>query len=130
MIKLGIDLHGVIDSNVYKFKNFLLASRDIGMLIYIISGPHVEFIKKELSEYRIWKEVHYNKVLSVVDHLRDSGVEMWEDSKGRPWASEDDWWSTKAQLCEIHDIDIMIDDSERYQVYFEFIPTQFILYKP
>jgi hypothetical protein len=130
MIKLGIDLHGVIDSDVYKFKNYLLASRDIGTIVYIISGPHVEFIKKELSEYRIWDDQHYNEVFSVVDHLREMGVPMWEDSKGRPWASEEDWWKSKAEICEMHEIDIMIDDSEKYQPYFNFIPTQFILYKP
>ena len=129
MLKIGIDLHGVIDSNVYKFKSFILACKDVGMTVYIISGPNVEFIKKELQDHKIVRGPHYDGVFSVVDHIQEKGCEMWYDEKGRPWASEEDWWCSKAEICEKLGIDIMIDDSEKYQPYFENIKTKFVLYR-
>jgi len=129
MLRLGIDLHGVIDSDVDKFKNFLSAAKSIGIDICIISGPDKEYIQSELKEYDIIKGVHYDGILSVVDYLKDKGVEMWTDEKGRWWASDEDWWSCKAELCNLHFIDVMIDDSERFSRYFENISTKFILYE-
>ena len=55
---------------------------------------------------------------------------MWYDEKGRPWASDEDWWASKAKICKLNLIDIMIDDSIRYMTCFENISTKFFLYKP
>ena len=77
MLKIGIDLHGVIDSNVYKFKSFILACKDVGMTVYIISGPNVEFIKKELQDHKIIRGPHYDGVFSVVDHIEEKGCKIY-----------------------------------------------------
>jgi len=129
MLRLGIDLHGVIDSDIDKFKNFLCASKNIGIEIWIISGPDKEYIHRELKEYFIINGLHYDEILSVVDYLKSKGVKMWTDEKGRWWASDEDWWSCKAEICMMHFVDIMIDDSERFGRYFENISTKFVLYK-
>jgi len=128
---LGIDLHGVIDSDIKSFKPFLKDIRldeKYRVKIYIISGPPAADIEKELNKHGLFQGLHFNKVFSVVDFLKEKGVKMWTDERGRWWASEEDWWSSKAGICEKHGVDIMIDDKERYQQYFRHKKTKFLLY--
>jgi len=129
---LGIDLHGVIDSNLASFKSMLEGFKtDIiyKIKIYIISGPPKADIEKELNEYGLYKGLHFDKVFSILDFLKEKGVKMWTDVNGQWWASEEDWWSSKAEICEKYNVDIMIDDKERYQKYFKSKKTKFLLYK-
>ena len=132
MIKeLGIDLHGVIDSDVALFKELLdkLHVKD-GVSVTIISGPPTKEIIGELNELGLIAGVHYDQVYSVVDRLIHKEVDMWKDEKDTWWASDEDWWSAKASICSEHNIDLMIDDKERYGIWFEHIETEFIVYTP
>ena len=126
---IGIDLHGVIDSDIERFKLMLtglLASLIIE--IYIISGPSKVDIEKELNDHGLYRDIHFDAVFSVVDFLKGKGVKMWLDKKGTWWANDEDWWSSKAEICEKHKVDIMIDDKERCRQYFKNKKTKFLLY--
>jgi len=125
---LGIDLHGVIDDDVKYFRS-MLRNTILFQKIYIISGPPVVDIEKELDKHGLYQDLHYNEIFSVIDFLKEKGVKMWTDINGQWWASEEDWWSSKAEICEKYNVDIMIDDKERYQRYFKNIKTKFLLYK-
>jgi len=123
---LGIDLHGVIDSDIKNFKPLL---EIFWNKVYIISGPPKADIEKELNKHGLYQGLHFNKVFSVVDFLKEkSGVNMWTDEQGRWWASEEDWWSSKAAICEKHGVDIMIDDKEKFGRHFKDKKTKFLLY--
>lgn len=124
---IGIDLHGVIDSDI-EWSKKVLDSLMFDFGINIISGPPKADIEKELNKYGLYQGLHFDKVFSIVDFLKEKGVEMWTDEKERWWASEEDWWSSKAEICEKHDVDIMIDDKEKYQQYFKDKKTKFLLY--
>lgn len=125
---IGIDLHGVIDSNVDSFRGFLSAYTILDIPIYIISGPPKTDIEIELHNYDIYEGTHFNRIISVVDFLKNKKVKMWTDEKGRWWASDEDWWSSKAEICKMYSVDIMIDDQERYGSYFKDTKTRFILH--
>ena len=125
---LGIDLHGVIDHDIKYFKSMLKNTMPF-QKIYIISGPPKADIEEELSRHGLYLGLHFNKVLSIVDFLKERGIKMWTDINGQWWASEEDWWSSKAEICEKYNVDIMIDDKERYQKYFKSKKTKFLLYK-
>ena len=126
---LGIDLHGVIDSDPEVFKAFMKAV-SIHNFVYVISGPPAEQISEELKSFGINQTVpHYTRICSVVDHLTSKKVPMWQDERGRWWSSEEDWWCSKAEICDQYKVDIMIDDKELFEPYFRSIKTHFLLYK-
>jgi len=122
---IGIDLHGVIDSDIKNFKSLL---EIFWNRVYIISGPPKADIEEELNKHGLYQGLHFSKIFSVVDFLKEKGTKMWTDEKDTWWASDEDWWSSKAEICEKYDVDIMIDDKEKYRQYFKDKKTKFLLY--
>lgn len=128
--RLGIDLHGVIDTDVSTFKLILKLVILQGKTIHIISGPPAEDIKAELDDYGFKKGVHYHQIHSVVDYLKEKDTKMWLDYKDTWWASDEDWWSSKAAICREFGIEEMVDDKGGYSKYFKDTGTKFFLYDP
>jgi hypothetical protein len=132
---IGVDLHGVIDSDPEWFKEMLgQLMFDIGGYgstfdVYIISGPPKKDIRAELEKISIHHGLHYDEICSVVDHLKEKGAKMWQDDRDRWWASNEEWWKAKAEICEIEDVDIMIDDKKEWMPHFKNIKTKFLLYR-
>jgi len=127
--RIGIDLHGVIDSDVEWFKDILEAIHlRTFIIVHIISGPSTEEIKAELDKLGFKEGIHYEGISSVVDYLKGMEVKMWKDYKDTWWADDDAWWGAKAAICEKLDIDIMIDDKGGYKEAFSKIKTKFVLY--
>jgi len=125
-MKIGVDLHGVIDSDPALFKKIMiLKNRDV----YIISGPPKTEIVAELEALGIKKELHYKEVYSIVDFLKEQGVEMWQDENGRWWSNEEDWLSSKAKICDKLSLRYMFDDKDMYRPAFDNIKTEFVLYE-
>jgi len=128
MINIGVDLHGVIDSNIDLFETLSIAVRLHGCKIYIISGPPKEDVEKELENIRVYKDIHYDELFTIVNYLKSIKAKMWLGEKNTWWASDEDWWGAKAAICEHLKIDIMIDNTEMYKPYFKNIKTKFLLY--
>jgi hypothetical protein len=116
---VGLDVHGVITSAPAAFRGFAKwLHDDAGAKVYIISGPPMEQVLAELHDLGFYEAVHYDKVFSIVDFLRASCVDMWQDQNGTWWADEKDWWGSKGQICAEYNVSIHIDDSERYAPFF------------
>ena len=128
-MKIGIDLHGVIDSAPEFFKGWLsvLSLKKVG--VYIISGPPRPEIVAELEELGFRKGIHYKEVYSIVNYLKESGVPMWQDKNGDWWSNDRDWRTSKARICNKLSIDWMLDDHEMYKAAFADIKTNFTLYE-
>ena len=112
--KIGVDIHGVIDSSPNTIKEILRMLRLMGIEIIIISGPPLPMIKDQLTEMGLEIEKHYDKVYSIVNHLKDTGCKRWKKN-GLWYASEEDWNRSKGEICEKEKISFMIDDSEMYR---------------
>ncbi|KKL81134.1 hypothetical protein LCGC14_1997800 [marine sediment metagenome] len=129
---IGVDLHGVIDDDPEWFREILLDFIGDGeykaFTIYIISGPSKEDIKKELEKYKLYQGLHFDEIISVVDYLKETGAEMWQDDRGRWWTHDKEWWEVKAKICEKYGVDLMIDDKKEWAPYFKNIETKFLLY--
>jgi len=125
---IGIDLHGVIDDDPDRFKDICIGFTCWECCVYIISGPPEDEIEKELKKHKIYRDKHFGAILSVVDHLKEKGAKMWQDDRDRWWASDEEWWRSKAELCEKHNVDILIDDKEEWGEHFKNIKTKFLLY--
>jgi len=124
---IGIDLHGVITESPKEFKKIITILMNNEVLVYIISGPPTAQVIDELNLLGI---ICYDKVLSVVDYLKETiGEEnMWQDENGDWWASKKDWWSSKAKICKDNKVHIMIDDKIEYGNHFT-DSTLFLLYR-
>lgn len=113
-MKIAFDVHGVIANRRDLFRPFLKMLKANGIEVVIISGPTKSKVKKELDELG-YTNTHYDKILSVVDYLKDKGVKMWQDYKHDWWADGEDWWGAKGEVCKIHKIDVLFDDSIQYK---------------
>lgn len=127
-IKIGVDLHGVIDRNIELFKILSVAVRLCGVKIYVISGPPSDDVEKELHSMYISKSIHYDEVCTIVDYLQTQPVDMWKDEKNTWWTQEENWWSAKAAICKELGITMMIDNTDKYKPYFKGTGIKFILY--
>lgn len=121
-MKLGLDIHGVIDK--YPEKMIALAQDTMkkGGRVYIITGPPAVKAREEMialmSQYQISKPF-WNQIYSIVDWMKQKKIPNWTDANGHVWAlREHDWNAVKGQIAIELGLDLHIDDSEEYGEYF------------
>ena len=125
-MKIGIDLHGVLDTYPEIFKPMLRIFRKAGIDYCIVSGPSAEKVEQELYKTGYGDEVHSIWIYSVVDYLTIKGVEFDMTDPENPWCDDNIWWDAKARICKEYKIDYLIDDSEKYRPAFDLIRARFI----
>ena len=127
-MKLGLDIHGVIDSNP---KSFAFMSQSViynnGEVHIITGGSWTTELENQLKDYGIQWTSHF----SVYDYLVDSGIDsigtiQFPDGTIQEKFDYDLWDTIKAGYCKSNEIDLHIDDTEVYSKYFT---TPFLLYK-
>lgn len=114
-MKIGLDIHGVCDSNPKFFAELSRLFVEAGHEVIIITGKMKSHgAVDEIKELGI----SYTKFFSIVDYHLEKGTEINFDSNGNPWINDDIWNRTKAEICEKENIDFHIDDSSIYGEYF------------
>ena len=127
-MKIGLDIHGVINKNPKKFVDLALKFRARGDLIYIITGETLSNdLINELLSYNN-NERFWDELVSIQDNLLSFIVPTGTDKKGRPVFDDYRWDSFKGKFCDELDIDLMIDDTKRYGKYFNKAKTIFAVY--
>ena len=127
-MKLGLDIHGVIDSNP---ESFSFLSRSViaggGEVHIVTGGSWTEELERQIREAGVeW--THY---FSVYDYLMESGIPsigkiQFPDGTVQEKFDSDLWDTIKGGYCRSKDIELHIDDTEAYARYFT---TPFLLYK-
>ena len=135
MIRLGLDLHGVIDVAPKTISFMSRQMRHRGHEVYIVTGREVtEELNDELQACGMkWPYGQaYDGILSITTYQKDMGtpITYLNDDKTQPMMDPQIWNASKAMLCASAKIDIMIDDSTLYEPYFRDIKTQYIIYTP
>lgn len=125
-MKMAFDVHGTLDKATSFFKKHMMLLKQSGIEVIIISGPPTVQIRSELDYLGITLGVHYDRILSVADFVREEGYKWWTDKDGNFWCDNTIWWKTKAQICERHEIYSLVDDKEEYQKYFNITKCKFI----
>ncbi|AGN30213.1 hypothetical protein VPFG_00213 [Vibrio phage nt-1] len=116
VIKVGIDIHGVID----QAPEFFALLSKLPVEVHIITG-----IKKELDT-DVPDDLEYDHWFSIHQECEDRGIEIKYDEKQRPWVADEIWNNMKAEYCKKNHINIMIDDSPTYAKTFEGLDTFYL----
>ncbi|MFT7562290.1 MAG: hypothetical protein ACI93R_004225 [Flavobacteriales bacterium] len=121
-LKIGLDIHGVIDTFPLKFKLLAAALIKDGCEVHIVTG-----LKKEPSIDKLLEDagIRFTHYFSIVTHLQENGVKVeWRD--GLPYADEERWNLAKSEYCKAQGIDFMYDDSPTYLSTFNDINTTYL----
>lgn len=120
-MKVGIDIHGTIDSDPDLFRELIAALREIlNAEIHVTTGIKGDVAKEKLAKLGI----EYDYLFSITDYHESIGTAIIYDEDG-PWIEEETWNRSKGDYCEKEKIDVHIDDTEAYAKYFT---TPFYLY--
>lgn len=116
MLRVGLDIHGVLDKYPEIFSKISASLIDSGHEVYIITGQKdtVE-LRKKLNRL----DIHWNKIFSITDYNQERGVKVKYDKHGNPWMDQRIWNSTKARICKENNVDIHYDDSKVYGKWFK-----------
>lgn len=115
-MRVGIDLHGVINHDPKFFSSLAKAIIAAGGEIHIMTGSIItNELRQELRNYGM----EWTRLFSIADYYKNKpDVEMWYDSENRPWLSTDLWNRAKADYAKENDLDLVIDDTAVYGDYF------------
>jgi len=140
-LKLGLDLHGVIDSDPVFFSDLACMLLDMGSQVYVVTGrEETEELHDELRQCGMERgderdgtniEI-YSDILSITTYQKRQGVPVHylDEDLTQPMMDPTIWNPTKAALCASAGIHLMIDDSTIYEPFFQEIKTQYIVYTP
>ena len=115
-MKIGLDIHGVIDYNSEFFSRLSKKLIEKGHKVYIITGsmrtPEVE------QQLKDWGIV-YTDFFSISDYLISKGEKVTFSDPNNPWFESEAWNPSKGKFCEKEGIDFHFDDSIEYAKYFD-----------
>lgn len=116
---LGLDLHGVIDSDPARFIELARDIKEDGGQVHILTGhPINEKLLKEINSCGFASDL-YDSVFSIQDFLDSKFIKsLGLDEHGRNHYPDELWNSAKAKYCEENEIDLHIDNSIEYESYF------------
>ena len=122
VLKVGLDIHGVIDTYPDKFRLLSQAFYRDGAEVHIVTGvKRDQRIDKLLSDAGI----HFTHYFSIVEHLEQTQGQV-EWIGGLPYADETQWNRAKRDYCHRQGLDFMFDDSEIYRDTFHDIDCTFL----
>lgn len=116
MMKVAIDVHDTIDACPEFFSQLTQLLKAFGVEIHIVTGAASSL---ELRRRLLNWGIRYDKFFSITDYHKAIGTPIEWDEKGGPHIDDDIWDSTKGEYCKRNEIDITIDDSEIYGIYFD-----------
>ncbi|BFM07097.1 hypothetical protein [Halioxenophilus aromaticivorans] len=110
ILKVGIDIHGVIDTYPEKFKILSNALVAHGSEVHIVTGskrsPKIDEVLQQAG-------IAFTHYFSIVEHLEASGEVVWQGDQ--PFADQNKWNRAKRDYCHNTGIDLMFDDSPVYR---------------
>lgn len=119
-MKLGFDIHGVIDTFGVFQEMVEQCANDDGCEVHVISGLEEKYLEEQVGHLIDLSKI--DAYFSITDYLIEKGAEIeWVD--GMPWADKEEWNMAKAAYCRKEKIDVLFDDSPVYAPYFNHIDT-------
>jgi hypothetical protein len=117
-MKLGLDVHGVIDADPSRFREVAREIRRQGGRVILITGHPVD--DQLYDELNACSFNEYDEIVSIQDELEKKGLPvLYLDKHGRNRYDDTAWDSFKGIFCKEHQIDLHVDDTFKYLKYFE-----------
>jgi hypothetical protein len=113
-MKIGLDIHGVIDRYPALFKTLSTHAVRLGKEVHIITGQSWAEAYKTVENLGICYTHHF----SIVDYHKEKGTKMWQNSNGTWQMDNYDWNRSKGDYIWREKIDIHFDDDYNYVNYF------------
>lgn len=125
-MKIGIDVHGVIDSAPEVFSRLTRKLSMQGHEIHIITGRE---LCDELLQKLDTMKITYHKIFSITSYHKEIGTPMTfkNGDSSQPLISPSEWDKTKGEYCSREHINMHIDDSTVYGNHFK-RDCEYILY--
>lgn len=113
-MKVGIDVHGVLDTNL-AFCELSRVLVEAGHEVHIMTGsPRTGKLMAQLT----FVGAKWTHFFSITDHCEELGIKVTYDEIGNPWVDNLEWNRAKGDYAEKVGLDLMIDDSEEYKGHF------------
>ena len=108
-LKIGLDYHGVIDTNVKYFADFCTKAKQRNHLVYVVTGgPKVKV------DYNLQKnKIPYDMSFAISDYYQAMN-KVIQVNDGKFMIPDNLWNMAKAEFCRRSGINIHIDDSLKY----------------
>lgn len=114
-MKLGLDMHGVIDRHPMVFSMMAKNVIDNGGEVHIIVGMTEDQALLDLLKLH---DIPYTEIFSITDQLLFEEHENSLDENVRVVFNDSLWNQAKGAYCSLWNIDIHFDDTEEYSKYF------------
>lgn len=114
-MKLGLDLHGVLDKNPEVWEAIcgaLVTSNECE--VHIITGGTLKHTRRFLDVHGIM----YTHIYSITDDFLSKKIKMLKDRDGNMTFPNKLWNKAKAEYCRKNKINLMIDDTLNYGKHF------------
>lgn len=122
-MKIGIDIHGVLEDIPDTIKFILKSITKNGGEVHIITGSEELVAYEELDALGCLPDVHYTNVVGIPEILYNmmqiEPIPGEFDSRGVPLYTKEQWDSAKAFYCLREGIDLHLDDSLFYLEHFK-----------
>jgi hypothetical protein len=127
IIRVGIDIHGVIDKDPEFFSALTKKLSVKGHEIHILTGRELD---DELVDRLCGFDISYNQIFSITSYHKSINTPMKfkNGDPTQPLISDLRWDSTKAKYAQNNRLDFHIDDSPIYGKYFAYTDTQYLRY--
>lgn len=130
-MKLGLDIHGIIDKYPEQMIRLAQDTMKKGGRVYIITGAPADEARRKMialmTKYMISKPF-WNQIYSIVDWMKQKSIPNYTKADGSVWAlREKDWNAVKGKIAIELGLDLHIDDTAEYGEYFP--PGVFCLMK-
>lgn len=111
-MKLGLDVHGVIDSMPEFFSFLTKAIIKSGGEVHVITGGTTEDDLKFMKE----NDIQYTHYFSIIDHHKEleTPTHGKHPKYGFDMISDEEWDKTKSEYCQREGISLHIDDTLAY----------------
>jgi len=114
-LKIGLDIHGVIDKYPDLFYKLTDKWSLEGHEIHIVTGQEWLIAREQIGKHAITYKHHF----SMVDYHRNIGTHMYRrDDVDGWWMDREVWIESKGMYAGINGLDIHFDDQLEYAPYF------------
>ena len=127
MIKIGIDVHGVADTNPHFFSELSRVLVENGHEVHILTGA--EYTDALEHEIRYVLGLSFTHLFSTTSYHKQAGTEITYID-GNPYMDNKIWNRAKSEYCRTHGIQLHIDDSDIYGKHFKTPYAKFEYQKP